>query len=203
MTSKHQVTPPRRTGAFTCLAPWSPTTVPAGQALARCRRCIKCVELRRYQWVLRAAREQMRHSHTYYLTLTFGPWARRQVLLAASLADIDATAVGKMAQASGPLVTRFVKRCRKAGLEMRYLFVCEPHKNGFPHWHGIVHTWPKPFLAEDPEWDICVLSRCWRDGFHKIEVVNSIGAIRYVTKYITKETRHRVRASLSYGADAT
>lgn len=98
----------------------------------------------------------------------------------------------RLVRASGIAVSKFFKRLRKSGFELRYLCIPELHRDGFPHWHGLVHD-----LRGDLTWKD--LSNRWTSGFSVCKLVKDEKAIRYVTKYLSKATHGRVRASLGYG----
>lgn len=74
---------------------------------------------------------------------------------------------------------------------MRYLAVAELHKNGFPHWHALVH--------EEEGTTAANLQSHWTAGFSNVKLVREPRAILYITKYLHKEAMGRVRCSLNYG----
>lgn len=98
----------------------------------------------------------------------------------------------RLVRASGIAVSKFFKRLRKSGFEFRYVCVPELHRDGFPHWHGLVHDLRGDLLWKD-------LSNRWTSGFSVCKLVKDEKAIRYVTKYLSKAMHGRVRASLRYG----
>lgn len=98
----------------------------------------------------------------------------------------------RLVEATGVAVTAYWKALRKRGYEFRYIAVPELHRDGFPHWHGLVHD-----LRGDLPWK--PLNELWLSGFSVIKLVKDAKAIRYVTKYLAKDTTGRVRASLRYG----
>lgn len=180
----------------------------------RCRRCKNCLLARQFQWQLRAAREQMSAKRTWFVTLTFGPRTRGKILNAANARSKSQTQQARLAAAGGWYVATYMKRLRAAGFGVRYLWVPEPHGDGFPHFHGLVHdqlgntsmlpvhkrdkrTGERRLVAVCPE-----LEDDWKVGFVDTELVRDLGAIRYVTKYIAKGRYGRIRASARYGADA-
>lgn len=188
--------------AFPCKNLWMPAR-PAGDPVrARCGQCETCQELRRYRWKLRAGTEQGRHKRTWFATCTFGPQARRAIFSAASMAEKNKPSGARLIRASGRYVTLMLKRARARGVSLRYLFVAEEHKDGFPHWHGLIHTWQLGELAEEPDWDYQQISACWPFGWMTLDSVTDIRAAGYVTKYITKAPVAKIRASRLYGADA-
>ena len=97
-------------------------------------------------------------------------------------------------------LTKWVKRLRKNyGAPLRLLLVAEAHKSGLPHYHGLIHE-----QSPDHPLRHALLSESWRLGFTKFKLVPpDEGARRtswYVCKYLTKDNRARVRASVDYGA---
>lgn len=162
----------------------------------RCRQCAGCLRLRRYQWMCRAAFEQLSAKKTWFFTFTYAPKVRAKVLARASALLVDCPALGqadRLVRSAGLYVSAYMRRLRKAGGRVRYLAVPEPHRDGFPHWHGLVHD-----LVGDLSHEHLTLE--WSQGWSVFKNVRDVGAIRYVTKYIAKERYGRLRASLQYGA---
>jgi hypothetical protein len=94
-------------------------------------------------------------------------------------------------------ITRFIKRVRKSSrAEIRVLCVAEAHKDGFPHYHILIHQMG----------DVPVLHRTlktgWSWGFNQYKLVEDGRAASYVTKYLSKDVLARVRASLGYGTSS-
>ena len=179
----------------------------------RCRRCKNCLKARQFQWMLRAAREQMRARRTWLVTLTFGPKSRSEILSAANAMPESKNQQARLVEAAGWYVQTYLKRLRADGFRFRYVFIAEPHLDGFPHFHGLVHdqlgnTRMLQIMKRDKrtkERRSCVvcpdLETQFKNGFVDTELVRDLGAIRYVTKYIAKGRFGRIRASASYGAD--
>lgn len=160
----------------------------------RCRKCTSCLKARQHLWVLRAAREQVLAKATWFTTLTFGPKRRAAILSAASQMDNRLSQPVRLVRASGWFVTTFMKRLRKAGFEVRYVFIAEPHRDGFPHYHGLLHD-----QRGDLTWKM--ITAQWSAGFSVCKLVRDAGAIRYVTKYLAKGRYGKIRASAKYGGD--
>lgn len=116
----------------------------------------------------------------------------------ASKLDRAKSPQARLVQASGDHVQRYIKRLRKSGFALRYVFVPELHRDGFPHWHGLVHD-----LRGDLGWKPVSTEWASHEGFSKIKLVKDAKAIRYVTKYLAKDTHGRIRASLKYGDPAS
>lgn len=162
---------------------------------ARCRRCSGCMKTRQWSWVSKAAHEQAFATKTWFVTLTFGPNRRRAIMSAASALGDDQDTDQRLVRASGVYVAKYIRSLRKKGLECRYLFVPELHRDGFPHWHGLVHD-----LKDTLTW--ATLSTGWSAGFSVCKIVRDAKALRYVTKYLSKDRLGRVRASINYGSPA-
>lgn len=93
-------------------------------------------------------------------------------------------------------ITLYLKRVRKrAGEDLRFVCVAEEHKTGLPHYHLLVHEGQATTLT----WRI--LSEEWRVGFSQWKLVKDTRAAGYVTKYLSKSSKARVRASLDYGKE--
>lgn len=170
----------------------------------RCRRCKGCLAVRETRWVMAAAREQVRATQTLFITLTFRPRERLQVHSdATALHQISprATQAQRLARAAGFAVTRYIKRLRKAGFEFRYLIVAEPHRDGFPHFHGLLFGNDLDGLSvRDPVTNKYSLAH-WDEGFSQVATVKDARALKYVCKYLSKENYARVRASKFFGVD--
>jgi len=112
----------------------------------------------------------------------------------ASTASIGSSQTGRLVASSGWYVGKFLKRLRASGHGIRYLMVPEPHANGFPHYHGLVHDVVGSTRIDDlvGEWDY---------GFSVVKHVRDANACKYVCKYLSKERFGRVRASRQYGGD--
>lgn len=140
----------------------------------------------------RAAHEQTFAKKTWFITLTYKPALRSAIMRQASLNDRKKPEHA-LVDASAGYVTKYFKRLRKAGFVFRYLCIPELHRDGFPHWHGLIHDQRGDLLWKD-------LSRFWcSNGFSVFEIVKDANAIRYVTKYVSKTMQGRIRASKGYG----
>lgn len=178
---------------------------------ARCRKCEGCLRARAAYWRLAANAEIAAAARTWFGTLTMAPDIRFLVLsrarhrLAAQGIDYDALGAGEafseLVREWNPSITRYLKRVRKeANAPLRYLLVSEAHKDGMPHWHLLVHE-PS---AERPVRHR-TLTEQWKGGFSKFNLVaqGENYPAGYVAKYLSKEARTRVRASLQYGSPPT
>ena len=175
-----------------------------------CRRCPRCLRRKAAHWRLRAI-EELRIAdengwRSWRVTLTLNPHARAIAIMRArgkvtreewnSFSQEERTA--KLANAFQPEITKYLKRVRaESGSALRYLSVTEPHKDGIPHWHLLVHE------AGDIPVRHVTLSRQWAHGYSNCKLVDSAGlAAAYPAKYITKTPNSRVRASVGYGQGA-
>ncbi len=104
-----------------------------------------------------------------------------------------------LATEAGKEITRYLKRLRKAGARVRYCLVAEAHKSGLPHFHMLLHE-----VSEDHPVRHRLLVDKWGAGFVNAKLVPSESRVAfYVTKYLTKSARARIRASAEYGCNAT
>lgn len=143
---------------------------------------------------------------TWFGTLTVGPAARMRLLSTARrhvrlarCEDYDglrpAEQLKELANAASPDLSRFFKRLRKRGAEIRYLLVTEAHADGMPHWHLLLHeVGAEPVTKRE-------LEAQWKQGFTHWRLVQNADpqAAFYVTKYLAKDALTRVRASAGYG----
>lgn len=154
-------------------------------------------------WRFRARSETRLAVRTWFGTLTFSPDERYRLLAKASQSarrkglDFDALDRKRRfefyANASGALVTKWLKRVRKqSGVSLRYLLVAEEHKSGDPHYHVLIHESGQPVRK-------VVLKSQWSHGFSKWKLVEDLATADYVCKYISKSLYARVRASMRYG----
>lgn len=159
---------------------------------ARCRRCEGCRKLRQWAWTARAAHEQAFAKSTWFITLTFGPRRRSAIFAAATADERDLTPTKRLVSAAGAYVTTYTKTLRKRGFQFRHLCVPELHRDGFPHFHGLVHDQRGDLHLE-------ALRACWNAGWEVTVPVRDANALRYVTKYLCKDNIGRIRASQQYG----
>lgn len=94
-------------------------------------------------------------------------------------------------------VTLWMKRVReRAEGPLRYAIVCEQHKDGYPHFHAVIHE-PTGSLVRYRE-----IAEPWPHGFVHAKLVQEDGAAQtgaYVAKYLSKSPHGRLRASRGYG----
>ena len=175
---------------------------------ARCRKCQHCLRLRGRQWAARCIEETKAASRTWFGTLTLNPtlrlrarWQAQQQaasrgLCYESLAEREQFKL--QVEALNPLLTKWIKRVRKeSGARLRYCLVSEPHKDGTPHFHVLIHEVSGQVTYR-------TLSRQWEIfGFTKFKLVaaEEVGKPGiYVAKYLSKSLCARVRASQAYGS---
>lgn len=174
---------------------------------SRCRKCEACLAHRRRLWTARASDELKAAHRTWFATLTIRPEERfRASMHAAALAGSAGHGTWASMSAENQFrylvkhlnmeIDRFLKRVRKNGAPFRYLLVSEAHKDGFPHFHLLIHEAALPLTKR-------LLENNWRLGFSQFRLVDS-GNTRsafYVCKYLAKSALTRVRASKRYGRD--
>lgn len=172
----------------------------------RCRRCDNCLKHRKRLWAARAIAETMASNRTWFGTLTVNPAERFRLSLIADQRSL-ARGHGPLASshrsnqfkhlvwAISPEITKWLKRVRaQSGAPLRYLLVSEAHKDGFPHFHLLIHEPSRPVTER-------MLRRQWRFGFSHWRLVDRMDkrAAAYVCKYLTKDALTRVRGSVRYG----
>lgn len=179
---------------------------PAGthDTWVRCRKCTQCLRYRRKVWETRMLAEMAQGGRTWFVTLTVAPEVRYRwqcIAIARSpkpWAELteDQRWVALWGEFSKE-VTLWMKRVRKRareGSRLRFVLVAEPHADGFPHVHALVHE-----AAEQVSYR--QITQAWRVGFNKARLVDHPGkASRYLGKYLTKHAGARMRASQHYGA---
>jgi len=89
-------------------------------------------------------------------------------------------------------LTKYFKRLRKKGAQFRFVLVAEAHKDGYPHFHALLHE-KGPMITKS------TLQGEWPYGFTSAKLVKDDRAALYVAKYLAKDARTRIRASLQYG----
>ncbi len=170
---------------------------------ARCRGCLNCLKARAAHWRYKCLAEFSSAPRTWFGTLTFRPEEVYRAKCAANLRLIgtstqwdeleEAEAFRFMAHEMGKEVTRYLKRLRKRGANLRYCLVAEAHKSGVPHFHMLVHEGSDLTPVRHK-----TLVDCWTAGFCVWKLADDRSPY-YVTKYLTKSMRARIRASLDYG----
>lgn len=183
-----------------------------------CRKCLGCRRWKKAMWSGRAAIEFLQSHRTWFGTLTLNPDERyrartlARVRLAREGRNFDDLSMPEQFRELlvelWPQVRNFIKRLRfgrkRVGLlpmDIRYLVVSEPHKDGFPHFHILLHEQePHPGVGRRQ------LEAEWRDvasdnklGLCKFKLVQDVGAARYCAKYLGKYETDRIKASQHYG----
>lgn len=173
----------------------------------QCRRCKACLKRRAARWAIRAHLELAVAPRTWFATFTFRPEERMRLqyqrelkLLQGSVRPAQLTQDEwwrELANECATELTKYFKRIRKeSGAPLRYLLVAEAHKDGFPHFHALIHevSWAYPLRHE-------TLSRQWSCGYSRFKLVPTEGKVAYyVCKYLAKSALCRVRASQAYGS---
>lgn len=155
-----------------------------------CRKCAACRRAKSRRWRNRAEIEIASAFRTWFVTFTVAPEHRVRVAILASRAGHEDFA-GKHKVLSREF-TLFFKRVRKnSGQALRYMLVAEAHKDGFPHYHALVHEHGEPIPRR-------LMEAEWKLGFTHFRLADAQAA-KYVSKYISKDAHARVRASVRYG----
>ena len=169
-----------------------------------CRACQACLKSRARLWAARAEREIRVSARTWMCTYTLRPEEHYKALCAGSLRYPYEDEFIARHNIISQEMTKYLKRVRKeSGAKLRYILVCEAHKSGLPHYHALMHEPDpnRPVLKE-------TLRDQWHVGFSRFKLVNQetresiVKSGRYVSKYLSKSIRARVRASNAYGIDA-
>ena len=174
----------------------------------RCRRCPQCLKARSALWRQRAISELSAvGGRTWFGTLTLSPNEHFRVKLAAQrrlqAGGDQFEALSREEQFRlrvseiNKEITKWLKRVRKnSGSRLRYICVAEAHKSGLPHFHLLVHEVYAEFPVRHS-----TLTEAWKFGFSKFNLVaeGEPKVAAYVTKYLTKSSLARVRASVGYG----
>ncbi len=171
----------------------------------RCRKCPQCLRLRQRVWAGRASGEMASAHRTWFGTLTLSPYWHMRALnearkrLSVSGIDFESLSDGEQFlerhKSTGLWLTLYLKRVRKQSeAALRYLLVTEAHASGLPHYHCLVHETDSVRPVREH-----VLSHQWSHGFSKFRLVDGKAPAWYVTKYLSKSSLARVRASEDYG----
>lgn len=152
-----------------------------------CRKCTRCMDNRRKLWTARAKLEIRAAPRTWFITFTVNPHNRFLFSLKAGSRDYMETH-GIISKE----LTKYFKRLRKKGAQFRFVLVAEAHKDGYPHFHALLHECDAPITKSR-------LQAEWPYGFTTAKLVKDDSAAHYVAKYLAKDARTRIRASLHYG----
>lgn len=176
-----------------------------------CRKCVRCLRVRRAQWSDRAMKELALADRTWFCTFTLKPEVHHatfiEQLAKKSLSgwlDSDFSGADEefllRCQGGLSLVTKFWKNLRKPQrgeepVRVKYLVTCERHISGLPHFHALIHERAGSVTYRR------IASRWTRYGFMKANLVTQDRkAARYVTKYVAKDMLGlRLHASQGYG----
>ncbi len=173
----------------------------------RCRRCKPCITQRKRMWSARAILEYRQAYRTWLGTFTLSPEEHDRVLNLCRASDSvsgrdfeERTPEDQFLERHNRIskhLTLWLKRVRKnSQASIRYLMVCEAHKNNLPHYHALIHETERETMVTKR-----VLQAAWPHGFTNFKLLaddESSGAT-YACKYLNKDVRSRVRASIRYG----
>lgn len=171
----------------------------------RCRKCANCRKQRAALWRSRAEWETILAPRTWFGTLTVRP-SEHYLAQCAVTAYLEARSIPTgevsddrlfrlLAAREATEITKMFKRFRKSGMQFRYLVVTEMHQSGYPHFHVLLHEVGDPVRYR-------ALEKAWPLGFSKWRLVADPKEARYLSKYLSKDARSRVRASRAYGSRA-
>jgi len=151
-----------------------PQFSPIAYCFVRCRKCAACLRVKRFRYSLQAEVECRSNERTWLVTLTFK----------------------KIPDRAYPEIQKWLKRVRKNTDEkIKYLCTTEyGTQNGRLHYHLLVHGTEKLQRR--------MLENHWHNGFTNARLIDRQRygrACRYVTKYVLKDSRERVRKSKDYG----
>lgn len=175
----------------------------------RCRKCDPCRNQRRKLWASRARNEIRQSARTWFGTLTLRPNSQYIALCQARARaakkgiDFDALSFGEQFvrrhEMISPWITKYLKRLRKnSGYKFRFMLVAEAHKSGLPHYHILIH---EEVPGDELKYDL--LRKQWPHGFSEFKLVKDVKTANYISKYLSKSTAARVRASVRYGRRAS
>lgn len=176
--------------------------------LVPCRRCPTCLRKHAHLWRTRAMVEIEASNRTWFGTLTCKPDVHVWIDSVCSSKHGDFWSMPQskkfemQAQVLGAEVTKYLKRLRKeSGHRFRYLLVTELHDGvrtseemrGRPHLHMLLHEYAGQQIPKS------LLEKQWQHGFSSWRLTEGQGAAWYISKYISKASEARTRASLGYG----
>lgn len=174
---------------------------------SRCRKCENCLKARARKWRARARAEFVTSNRVWFVTLTARPdWhficeiiAKNRLSLKGQIWErLDDAA--KFAARCHELTREcqlFMKRIRKnSGASLRFIRVFEAHKSGLPHVHMLIYEKTSRRVSKRQ------LQAAWTIGFSNAKLADKAAAA-YVTKYLSKDMRARVRASNRLGQQPT
>lgn len=196
--------PPRQADGSVTIQRGKPQPMEVETAVP-CRKCSRCLASRAAHWRYRAEEEIKASPRTWFCTWTLNPEARFRTLSMARAASSakstpfeersPAEQFGAWVREAGKELTLGLKRLRKnTGSPVRYVIIAEGHKDATPHFHGLIHE----ISPIHPVTHKALVQNVWRQGFTRYKLA-SAGTGGYVTKYLTKSSLVRVRASGGYG----
>lgn len=156
---------------------------------------------------MKIASEISQAPRSWFVTLTVAPDIRAQfamkselVALRRGVAWAEMTPEQQFRSLHGVIsreITLYLKRVReRVGAPLRFVLVCEKHKDGYPHFHAVIHE------TESGTVRYRDIVEPWAHGFAHAKLVQEDGARKtgaYVAKYLSKSAFGRVRASRGYG----
>ena len=164
------------------------------QFLVPCRKCQTCLKVKASLWQKRAVTELAATVlRSWMVTLTFSPVHMGEVLMQAHALNRGSERQ-KIERAAYRHVQLALDAFRKRlKLRFRYMAVAEyGSETGRLHYHLLLHEVDKPILGAQIE-------AMWPSFVHKRLVRDHKRQAGYLTKYLTKHSEGRVRASKDYG----
>lgn len=172
-----------------------------------CRQCKHCLKRRALMWRQRTSFEILKNERTWFGTLTLSPQGHFEDVTHARIrgtsrgVDFDLSNDDEKYAARVRIfhmrVVKFFKRVRKnTRANIRYVCVYERHRSGDPHCHLFIHERTDADTVTKR-----ILEAEWHGGFSHWRLVDkqSQQTTRYITKYLTKDARIRIRNSIAYG----
>lgn len=187
------------------------------QQFARCRKCSNCHRHRRSLWIARCKSEASEAHRIWFVTLTMKPDTRYRFMAKCHLQGTDfwGSYEDKTPEDQWKIrntlfykeVSLYLKRVRKGVYKkppprLKFFCVIEKHKDGFPHAHLLIFE----KSIDAPASEKLLRVRWWPNGFAQAKLVGKGGgadgqkAIRYATKYLSKDASFVVRGSVKLGS---
>lgn len=136
-----------------------------------CGRCHECQKRRMRDYAIRLLYELSEYPNSYFVTLTF-----------------NEEKLAKWKDNPNKAVLMFLDRFRKAvndNKQIKHWFVAEfGSLHGRIHYHGFLFNLDFDKLSPDELQDL--FEKYWGNGYVSVSKVQSDGAARYVSKYVTK-----------------
>lgn len=133
-----------------------------------CRRCPACVKTTRDEWVNRMKLEAVGKRRPFFITWTFSE---------DNYHDTPSYVLDE--------IQKLFKRLRFKGYDLRF-FSCIERGSKYNRLHGHTILWSEKLSDLSFEQRSLVLRKAWGLGAIDIQTVKTPGALRYITKYMSK-----------------